>query len=175
MVTSVWWLTYKDQSNPFMQLAPGHRLGCFSKDFSAVCNHYQEKALFRQQVFLSEGLKRHLVSEAESSSRTVQPSAGTGSPAAIFCPTKRPSWDENQPGLHRRLVSGSGQWLLTHISLHRMEISAREGFIISWRREWETKRALWKAARCCFLLLKARHRARPLCLLRSILADPRLL
>ncbi len=148
MVTIVWWLTYKDQSKPFLQLAPGH---CdVSQRMSLLCaNPYQQKALFRQLAFLSEGLKRHLVSEVESSSRTVQPSAGTGSPAAIFCPTKRPSWDENQPGLHRRLVSGSGQWLLTHISLHRMEISAREGFIISWRGEWEIKRALWKADRCC--------------------------
>jgi len=89
------------------------------------------------------------VSEWGSSSRTVQPCAGTGSPAAIFCPTKRPNWDANQPGLHRRLVCGSGQWLLTHTLLHRMEISACECFIISWRGEWEIKRAIWKAARCC--------------------------
>lgn len=146
-------------------------LGYFSKDFSAVCQPLPiEGAISTTWRAPAPPSVR-----GASSSSTVQPRAGTGSPAAIFCPTKRPSRGEDQPGLHRRLVRGSGQWLLTHSSLHRMEISARESFIISWRGEWEIKRALWKAARCCSWLLKARYRARPLCLLRSVLGDPRLL
>ena len=55
--------------------------------------------------------------------------AGTGSFAAIFCPTKRPFWEGNQPGLHCRFVSGSGQWLLTNFSLARMEMSVSDWFL----------------------------------------------
>lgn len=49
--------------------------------------------------------------------------AGTGPFAAIFCPTKQPSREGNQPGLHCRFVSRSGQWLLTECSLARMEMT----------------------------------------------------
>lgn len=62
--------------------------------------------------------------------------AGTGPFAAIFCPTKQPSQEGNQPGLHCRFVPGSGQWLLTDFSLARMEMSVSVWFFICCRSEW---------------------------------------
>lgn len=62
--------------------------------------------------------------------------AGTGPFAAIFCPTKQPSREGNQPGLHCRFVPGSGQWLLTEFSLARMEMSVSVWFFICCRSEW---------------------------------------
>lgn len=63
--------------------------------------------------------------------------AGTGPFAAIFCPTKQPSQEGNQPGLHCRFVPGSGQWLLTDFSLARMEMSVSVWFfylLSGWMR-----------------------------------------
>lgn len=73
------------------------------------------------------------------SSAVVQPRtrAGTGRFAAIFCPTKQPSEEGNQPGLHCRFVPGSGQWLLTDFSLPRMEMSVTVWFfylLSKWMR-----------------------------------------
>lgn len=65
-----------------------------------------------------------------------RPRAGTGPFAAIFCPTKQPSQEGNQPGLHCRFVLGSGQWLLTDFSLARMEMSVCVWFFICCRNEW---------------------------------------
>lgn len=62
--------------------------------------------------------------------------AGTGPFAAIFCPTKQPSQEGNQPGLHCRFVPGSGQWLLTDFSLARMEMSVSVWFFICCRSGW---------------------------------------
>lgn len=63
--------------------------------------------------------------------------AGTGPFAAIFCPTKQPSREGNQPGLHCRFVSRSGQWLLTEFSLARLKMT---GFVwlFNFLFEWAT-------------------------------------
>lgn len=68
-----------------------------------ICRHFV--SVVRDRV-VSERSVALCCSSAEVQPR---PRAGTGRFAAIFCPTKQPSEEGNQPGLHCRSVPGSGQ------------------------------------------------------------------